>query len=68
MEMREIGRSSWNDTHNVTSLIVFLKYVSDILQTEEAFTVGEYKHTHTYTHTENMKTLVLEYAFKRKSD
>ena len=51
MEIREFGRSSWNDTHNVTSLIIFLKYVSDILQTEEAFTVGEYKHTHTHTHT-----------------
>ena len=28
-----------------------LKYVSDILQTEEAFTMKEYKHTHAHTHT-----------------
>ena len=34
-----------------TSLMCTLKYVSDILQTEKAFTVEEYKHTHTYTHT-----------------
>ena len=26
-----------------------LRYVSDILQTEEAFTLEEYKHTHTHT-------------------
>ena len=29
-----------------------LKYVLDILQSEEIFTVEEYKHTHTHTHTQ----------------
>ena len=46
-EMRELGRGTTYNTHNTTSLIRTLKYVSDILQTEEAFTVKGYKHTHT---------------------
>ena len=45
--MRELGSGTTYNTHNTTSLIRTLKYVSDILQTEEAFTVEEYKHTHT---------------------
>ena len=49
--MKELGRSTQNDTYTITSFIRTLKYVSDILQTEEAFTVEEYKHTHTNTHT-----------------
>ena len=49
--MRELGSGTAYNTHNTTSLIRTLKYVSDILQTEEAFTVEEYKHTHTHTHT-----------------
>ena len=49
--MRELGSGTAYNTHNITSLIRTLKYVSDILQTEEAFTVEEYKHTHTHTHT-----------------
>ena len=48
-EMRELGSGITYNTHNTTSLIRTLKYVSDILQTEEAFTVEEYKHTHTHT-------------------
>ena len=47
--MRELGSGIAYNTHNATSLIRTLKYVSDILQTEEAFTVEEYKHTHTHT-------------------
>ena len=47
--MRELGSGTTYNTHNTTSLIRTLKYVSDILQTEEAFTVEEYKHTHTHT-------------------
>ena len=46
-EMKELGRGTTYNTHNITSLIRTLKHVSDILQTEEAFTVEEYKHTHT---------------------
>ena len=50
-EMKDLGRGTWNNTHNITLLIRTLKYVSDILQTEDAFTVDEYKHnTHTHTH------------------
>ena len=36
------------NTHNITSLIRTPKHVSDILQTQEAFTVEEYKHTQTH--------------------
>ena len=43
--MMELGITQ--STHNSRSLIRTLKYVLDILQTEEAFTVEEYKHTHT---------------------
>ena len=46
--MRELGSGTAYNTHNTTSLIRTLKYVSDILQTEEAFTVEEYTHTHTH--------------------
>ena len=46
--MRELGSGTMYNTHNTTSLIRTLKYVSDILQTEEAFTVKGYKHTQTH--------------------
>ena len=49
--MKELARSTQINIHNIRSLIRALKYVSDILQTEEAYTVEEYKHTHTHTHT-----------------
>ena len=52
--MRELGSGTTYNTHNTTSLIRTLKYVSDILQTEEAFTVEEYKHTHTHTNQATM--------------
>ena len=49
-EMKELGRGIQINTHNIP-----LMYVSDILQTEETFTVKEYTqtraHTHTHTHT-----------------
>ena len=48
--MKELGRSTQNDTYNITSFIRTLKYVSDIFQTEEAFTVEEYKHAHAHAH------------------
>ena len=51
MEMKELGRKHPTNIHNTRSLIRTLKYVLDILQTEEAFTVEEYKHTHKHTHT-----------------
>ena len=46
----ELGITQSTNIHNTRSLIRTLKYVLDILQTEEAFTVEEYKHTHTYTY------------------
>ena len=45
----ELGITQSTNIHNTRSLIRTLKYVLDILQTEEAFTVEEYKHTHTHT-------------------
>ena len=48
-EMMELGIKQLTNIHNTRSLICTLKYVLDILQTEEAFTVEEYKHTHAHT-------------------
>ena len=45
--MMELGITQSTNIHNTRSLIRTLKYVLDILQTEEAFMVEEYKHTHT---------------------
>ena len=47
--MKDLGSGTTYNTHNTTSLIRTLKYIPDILQTEEAFTVKEYTHTHTLT-------------------
>ena len=47
--MMELGITQSTDIHNTISLIRALRYVLDILQTEEAFTVEEYKHTRTYS-------------------
>ena len=47
--MMELGRKHPTNIHNTRSLICTLKYVLDILQTEEAFTVEEYSRTHTHT-------------------
>ena len=44
--MMELGITQSTNIHNTRSLILTLKYVLEILQTEEAFTVEEYKHTH----------------------
>ena len=49
--MMELGIMQSTNIHNTRSLISTLKYVLDILQTEEAFMVEESKHTHTHTHT-----------------
>ena len=46
--MMELGITQSTNIHNTRSLIRTLKYVLDILQTEEAFTVKEYKHIHTH--------------------
>ena len=51
--MMELGITQSTNIHNTRSLIRTLKYVLDILQTEEAFTVDEYKHTHTHTHADD---------------
>ena len=53
--MKELGSGITYNTHNTTSLIRTLKYVSDVLQTEEAFTVEEYKHT-PHTHRKALDT------------
>ena len=58
--MMELGITQSTNIHNTRSLIRTLKYVLNILQTEEAFTVEEYKHTHTHIHPANI------YQFKVK--
>ena len=61
MEMMELGRKHPTNIHNTRPLIRALKYVLDILQTEEAIMVEEYKHkhkhkhTHTHTHTHTQR-------------
>ena len=44
----ELGITQPTSIHNTRSLIRILKYILDILQTEEALTVKEYKHTQTH--------------------
>ena len=51
-EMMELDIRHTTNIHNTRSLIRTLKYVLEILQTEEAFTVEEYKYIHTHTHRE----------------
>ena len=56
MKMRELGRNIWNDTHNITSLIrTPQKSQSVILETEDALTVEECKHTYTHTQKERKR-------------
>ena len=43
----ELGSTQSTNIQNTRLLIRALKYVLDILQPEKAFTVEEYKHTHT---------------------
>ena len=50
-EIMELGITQPTNVHNTRSLIRTIKYVLDILQTEEAFTVEDYKHTHTHART-----------------
>ena len=45
--MMELGITQSANICNTRSLIRTLEYVLNILQTEEAFTVEEYTHTHT---------------------
>ena len=52
-EMMELGIRHTTNIHNTRSLIRTLKYVLDILQTEEAFTVKQYTHTNTHTQSAN---------------
>ena len=54
-EMMELGRKHPTNIHNTRSLICTLKYVLDILQTEEAFTMEEYKHANTHESSELLK-------------
>ena len=51
-EMMELDIRHTTNIHNTRSLIRTLKYVLEILQTEEAFTVEEYKYIHTHTQRE----------------
>ena len=64
-EMMELGRKHPTNIHSTISLIRTLKYVLDILQTEEAFTVEKYKHTHTHTHTHYQKQLYIKVKLTR---
>ena len=66
-EIKELGRSTQINIRNTRSLIRALKYVSDILQTEEAFTVEEYKPTHTHTHAHNTHTHTHTHTHTRKN-
>ena len=50
-EMMELGIKHPTKIHNAKPLIRTLKYALDILQTEEAFTVEEYRQTDRQTHT-----------------
>ena len=50
-EIMELGITQLTNVHNTRSLIRTIKYILDILQTEEAFTVEDYKHTHTHART-----------------
>ena len=45
--MMELGRKYPTNIHNIRSSIRTLRFVLDILQTEEAFSVEENKHTQT---------------------
>ena len=65
--MMELGIMQSTNIRNTRSLIRALKYVLDILQTEEAFTVEEYKHTHTHTHTHTHRAVLqlLHYYYAR---
>ena len=56
--MMELGITQSTNIHNTRLLIRTLKYVLDILQMEEAFTVEEYKHTHTH-HSSNSNTEIV---------
>ena len=47
-EMMELGIRHTTNIQNIRLLTRTLKYVLDILQMEEAFTVEEYKHTQTH--------------------
>ena len=65
-EMMELDRKHPTNIHNTRSLIRTLKYVLDNLQTEEALTVEEYKHTHTYTTAANARSVFLIFFMKSK--
>ena len=66
-EMKElVGRTQIN-IHNTRSLIRALKYVSDIFQTEEAFTVEEYKHTHTQPAILSKNSAHVRYIYRKTS-
>ena len=56
--MMELGITQSTNIHNTRSLICNLKYILDILQTEEAFTVEEYKHRHTQ-HSSNFNNKIV---------
>ena len=49
MEMKELGISDYNNTHNKRSLIRTLKYVPDIVA--DGKSINTHTHTHTRTRT-----------------
>ena len=61
-EMMELGIRHATNIHNTRLLIRTLKNVLDILQTEESFTVKEYKHTHTHTNTSTQTFSILHHV------
>ena len=65
MEMKELGRSTWNDTHNITSLIrtpqVCLRHLAD----GRSLHGGRVQtHTHTYTHTHRPGNITFKSLWK----
>ena len=60
-EMMELGIKQPINILNTRSLIRTVKYVLDILQTEEASTVENINtHTHTHTHTQSTKIIFID--------
>ena len=50
MEMKELGISDYNNTHNKRSLIRTLKYVPDIVADGKSINTHTHTHTHTHAH------------------
>ena len=63
IEIKELGRSTWNDTHNITSLIstpqVCIRHLADGTGLHGG-RVQTHTHTYTNTYTQNTRNIILE--------